>query len=317
MRAVAALILVISLGCIFNANGAFFSWPAHRDMFRQVAVFGILASGMTLVILTSGIDLAVGSVLGLSAVLFSILTIKMQMTAFAAIAICLATGAVLGALSGTLVSKLKIQPFMATLAMMVFARGLAKWISGGKKISQSVENEDGTFSFIDLPSVFEFLDQKIWNGQMSVVSLIFIGIALLGALFLTYHKFGRYFLAVGGNEEASKISGVPVDGIKILSYLVCGILAAVAGILQAVQEGQGDPEAGGSYELTAIAMVVIGGTSLMGGRGGLLLTIFGVLTIGYLEKILSLNAVGESTRLMLTGSIIVLAVLLQRKKSLT
>lgn len=283
-------------------------------MFRQVAVYGILACGMTLVILTAGIDLAVGSVLGLSAVLFSILTIQMQMTALFAIFICILTGAFLGTVSGTLISRLKIQPFIATLAMMVFARGVAKWISGGKKISQAIENADGTYDFVDLPKIFGLLDQKILGGQMSVVSIIFILVAIMGAICLTYHKFGRYFLAVGGNEEASRISGVPVSGIKIFAYLLSGGLAALAGILQAAQEGQGDPEAGGSYELTAIAMVVIGGTSLMGGRGNLLLTVFGVLTIGYLEKILSLNAVSESARLMLTGSIIVLAVLLQRKK---
>jgi ribose transport system permease protein len=116
---------------------------------------------------------------------------------------------------------------------------------------------------------------------------------------------------VGGNEEASRLSGVPVAGTKLLAYGLSGFFAAVAGICQAAQELQGDPEAGATYELTAIAIVVIGGTSLMGGKGSIGLTLVGAMTIGYLEKILSINAVGEASRLMLTGAIIVGAVLFQ------
>jgi ribose/xylose/arabinose/galactoside ABC-type transport system permease subunit len=133
-------------------------------------------------------------------------------------------------------------------------------------------------------------------------------------LLLSKLRYGRYVFAVGGNEEASKLSGVPVAWVKILAYGMSGLFSGVAGICQAIQELQGDPEAGISYELTAIAMVVIGGTSLRGGRGGIWLTLIGVLTIGYLEKILSINAVGEDKRLVLTGIIIVAAVLLQRTR---
>ena len=120
--------------------------------------------------------------------------------------------------------------------------------------------------------------------------------------------------AIGGNEEAARLSGVPVVMAKVAAYLFAGLLAAVAGLCQAAQEQQGDPEAGVGYELTAIAMVVIGGTSLMGGRGGIGLTIVGALTIGYLDKILSINAVPEAGRLMLTGVIVIAAVLAQRRK---
>jgi ribose transport system permease protein len=126
------------------------------------------------------------------------------------------------------------------------------------------------------------------------------------------HRVGRYFRAIGGNEEAARLSGVDVRGVKILAYVLSGLCAAVAGICQAAQEQQGDPEAGATYELTAIAMVVIGGTSLAGGRGGMGLTLLGVLTIGYLDKILSINAVPEASRLMLTGVIVIAAVFAQR-----
>ena len=125
---------------------------------------------------------------------------------------------------------------------------------------------------------------------------------------------GRYIYAIGGNEVAARLSGVPVFAVKVLTYGVSGLFCAVAGMCQAAQELQGDPEAGIAYELSAIAMVVIGGTTLAGGKGSVILTLLGVLTIGYLQKILSLNAAPEATRLMLTGAIIICAVLFQRGK---
>ena len=128
-------------------------------------------------------------------------------------------------------------------------------------------------------------------------------------------RLGRHLLAVGSNEEAARLSGVPVRRTLLLAYVFSGLFAAMAGVAQAAQERQGDPEAGMTYELTAIAIVVIGGTSLMGGRGGIGLTFVGALTIGYLSKILSINNVQEPWRLMLTGAIIVAAVLFQRRRS--
>jgi ribose/xylose/arabinose/galactoside ABC-type transport system permease subunit len=146
-----------------------------------------------------------------------------------------------------------------------------------------------------------------------MVTVIFILCVVLAWLALSKHSWGRYLYAIGGNEEASRLSGVSVVWAKTCAYVASGVFAAVAGICQAAQEQQGDPETGMGYELIAIAMVVIGGTSLMGGRGGMGLTLLGVLTIGYLDKILSINAVPEAGRLMLTGIIIVAAVLTQRR----
>jgi ribose/xylose/arabinose/galactoside ABC-type transport system permease subunit len=205
-----------------------------------------------------------------------------------------------------------MQPFIVTLAMMVFARGLAKWISGGKKISSAVVQADGTYKYIEVPPVFDFLNSKILNENLAVVSLIFFACILICWIILSRLRWGRYIYAIGGNEEAARLSGIPVKLTKLLAYGLSGFFCAVAGICQAAQELQGDPEAGMTYELTAIAIVVIGGTNLMGGRGGVGLTFMGAMTIGYLEKILSINAVGEASRLMLTGLIIVGAVLFQR-----
>jgi ribose transport system permease protein len=313
-RAMVALALVLALGLICNADGAFFKWGTHRDALRQASVFGILACGMTLVIISGGIDLAVGSVLALAAVTFSLMSIHWGWPPMAAVPLCLLVGALCGAVAGSLTAGFRIQPFIATLAMMVFARGLAKTVSGGIKISTAVKNPDGTFHYVDVPPVFRTIDSRIFGGDLSVVTVIFLVCALLAWIALARHRWGRQLYAIGGNEEAARLSGVPVALTKILAYTSCGLLAAVAGLCQAAQEQQGDPETGAGYELTAIAAVVIGGTSLSGGRGGLGLTLLGTLTIGYLEKILSINAVPEASRLMLTGTIIVLAVLAQRGK---
>ncbi|HWI56266.1 MAG TPA: ABC transporter permease [Bacillota bacterium] len=313
-RAVVALGFVLLIGCLFNAHGAFFKLGTHRDALRQISVYGILACGLSLVIISGGIDLAVGSLLAFIAVSFSLMTIHWGWSPWMAVPLCLVLGVVCGGLSGGLASWFGIQPFIATLAMMVFARGLAKTISGGMKISTAVKNPDGTYHYVDVPGIFRFIDSRILGGNLSMVTVVFFVCALVAWVALSRHCWGRYVYAIGGNEEAARLSGVPVRWTKVLAYGASGLLAAVAGICQAAQEQQGDPEAGAGYELTAIAIVVIGGTTLTGGRGGIGLTLLGTLTIGYLEKILSINAVPEASRLMLTGSIIVIAVLAQRRR---
>ncbi len=314
VRALAALLIVCTLGCLFPADGAFYRWGTHRDMLRSVSVYGILACSMTLVIISGGIDLSVGSILALVAVAFSLLTIHWTWPPWLVVPLCLLLGLSCGLVSGALIARFRIQPFIATLAMMVFGRGAAKWISGGQKISTAVQQADGSYTYVDVPSLFNTLNSRILGGNLSVVTLVFVACLLLSWLLLAKLRSGRYLYAIGGNEEAAHLSGVPVGAVKALTYGASGLFCGVAGICQAAQEFQGDPETGVAYELSAIAMVVIGGTSLQGGRGSLRLTLIGVLTIGYLEKILSINAVGEDKRLMLTGAIIVAAVCLQKTR---
>jgi ribose transport system permease protein len=313
-RALVALLFVLILGWIFNANGAFFKIGTHRDALRQASVYGILACGLTLVIISGGIDLAVGSVLALVSVSFSLMSIHWGMSPWVSLPFALMVGLVCGAVSGGVTAAWGIQPFIATLAMMVFARGLAKTVSGGMKVSTAVKNPDGTYRYVDVPGLFRFIDSRVLGGHLAVVTVIFLVCAIVAWVLLSRHCLGRYVYAIGGNEEAARLSGVPVRLTKVLAYSASGLMAAVAGICQAAQEQQGDPEAGAGYELTAIAIVVIGGTTLSGGRGGIGLTLLGTLTIGYLDKILSINAVPEASRLMLTGAIIVVAVLAQRRK---
>jgi ribose transport system permease protein len=307
-RALLALAAVLALGAVFHQEGAFFRWSTHRDMLREIAVEGILACGMTLVILSGGIDLSVSSVLGLSAVSFALLTIPLGWGAGPAIALALLIGIVAGAASGTLVARLKLQPFIVTLAMMVFARGMAKRLSGGKKVTAYTAGAGG------LPPVFDLLDTRVLDGNVAIVTLVFLATVALTWIVLRRLRLGRWLYAVGGNAEAARLSGVPVERVLTAAYALSGAFAALAGVCQAAQETHGDPETGTGYELDAIAMVVIGGTSLSGGRGGVGLTLIGVLTIGYLRKILSLNAFSTDSRLMLTGAIIVAAALFQRAR---
>src|SRR6266404_9071885 len=173
-RAVLALLFVLAIGCIFNADGAFFHLGTHRDALRQASVFGILACGLTLVIISGGIDLAVGSVLALLAVAFSLMSIHWGWSAWITIPICGLLGIACGAVSGGLTAWFGIQPFIATLAMMVFARGLAKTVSGGMKVSTAVKNADATYRYVDVPAIFHFIDNRMLGGNLAVVTVVFL-----------------------------------------------------------------------------------------------------------------------------------------------
>ena len=317
VRAFIALAIVLVIGLNFNANGSFLRWNTHRDMLRQTAVYGMLATGMTLVIITGGIDLGVGSIIAMVAVTYSLLLMAWGNEHWynqpaAVIPICLLIGLATGLWNGFLIGRLKFQPFIATLAMMTFGRGFAKYIPNGRKVMNVTLHDDGTFTYNPtFPEITEWLNSRIWNNNLAIVTIIMVCCMILAWIVLNKLTWGRYIFAIGGNEEAARLSGVPVLATKMLTYGLCGLFCAVAGMCQSAQEYQGDPEAGIGYELTAIGMVVIGGTSLAGGRGAMGLTLIGVLTMGYLSKILSLNAVVEASRLMLTAVIIIFAVLFQ------
>jgi ribose transport system permease protein len=313
-RALVPLFVVLLLGVLFNGDGAFFEWTTHRALFREIAVHGILACGMTVVIVSGGIDLSVGSLLGLAAVSFALFTLHLELGGPLAIGLVTLGGVLLGAVSGLLVAIGRIQAFIATLSMMVFARGLAKEVSLGQKITNYVAGPDGGQRVVDYPAWFSALDSRVLGDSVAVVTLVFLGVAALSWCVLARLRVGRYLYAAGGNLEGAELAGVPVRKTLIFAYAFSGLCAAVAGICQAAQEKQGDPETGAGYELDAIAIVVLGGTSLAGGRGGLGLTLVGALTLGYLQKVLSLNAFSTEARLMLTGAIIVFAVLFQKKR---
>ncbi|NUP07940.1 MAG: ABC transporter permease [Polyangiaceae bacterium] len=313
LRVLLPLVIVLVIGSAFHSNGAFFAWETHRAVLREVSVHGILACGMTLVVVAGGIDLAVGSVLALGAVSIALLTMQRGWPAPLAVGAVLAMGAACGATSGTLVAFFRAPAFVASLAMLVFARGLAKLCADGKKVTTHFVGPDGLDRTVPLPALFEGLDDRVIGGQLSVVTLVFVACAGVTWLLLSRMRIGRYLYATGGNLEAARLSGVPVRTAVILAFVFSGVFSAIAGICQAAQETHGDPETGMGYELDAIAMVVLGGASLTGGRGNMGGTLVGVLTVGYLQKVLSLNAFSLEARLMLTGAILVAAVLLQSR----
>jgi ribose transport system permease protein len=314
LRALVPLAVVLLVGCVFHQNGTFFAWNTHRAVLQEISVHGMLACGMTLVIVAGGIDLSVGSVLALGAVTISIFTMPLGWSPALAVAAVLAFGCMAGASTGTLVAFFRIPAFVVSLAMMVFARGLAKMMAGGQKVTRHFVDSAGVQQTVELPTLLRGLDERVLWGQVSMVTLVFAVCALLTWIVLARLRLGRHLYAVGGSLEAARLCGVPVRRTLVSAYALCGSFAALAGICQAAQETHGDPDTGAGYELDAITMVVLGGASLAGGRGGIGGTLVGVLTIGYLQKVLSLNAFPLPARLMLTGIILVAAVLLQRRR---
>lgn len=313
LRVLLPLAVVLGIGCVFHRDGAFFAWETHRAVLREVSVHGILACGLTLVVIAGGIDLAVGSVLALGAVSAALLLMPRGWPVALALPAVLLLGGVTGSLTGVLVGVFRVPAFVASLAMMVFARGLAKLVADGKKVTTHFLDASGQPKTVPLPELFDRLDDRVLFNQLSVVTLVFALCAVAAHVVLSRLQLGRYLYAVGGNPEAARLCGTPVRKTLVWAYTLSGVFAVVAGICQAAQETHGDPETGTGYELDAIAMVVLGGVSLSGGRGNMGGTLVGILTIGYLQKILSLNAYSLEARLMLTGVILVAAVLLQRR----
>jgi ribose transport system permease protein len=317
-RGVVALIVVFILGSIVSPRNlktgevVFLTANNQSNVLFEYAEYGLLAVGMTLVILTAGIDLSVGSVLGFVATLFSYFLIARGWAILPSAVVSLIAGSVCGLISGALVSRLRMQPFVATLAMMVAARGAAKLVSGGIKISNGAESWYALQN--TPPPVFDWMTAPVAGGWLRPVTLVFLVTIVIMALVVRYTRFGRHLYAIGGNEEAARLSGIRVGNAKMTAYLLSGLMAAVAGMCNACHMGYGDPEAGSTYELDAIAAVVIGGTSLMGGRGGMMLTLIGTLIIGYANKILSLIGWQEAQRLLAKGIIIVLAVVIQETR---
>lgn len=309
-RAVAALVGVLALGAVWNGGGAFFRPSLHLDLLGAQSVVGLCALGQCLVILGGGIDLSVGAIVGLVGMVFAGLQLHGDWPWPTAVLAALAVGALVGLANGLLVARHRVQPFLATLVLMVIARGLARWVP-------ELAGQPASSKFLphgsEGPPFWTWLDGRL--GGVPTTGWVFAVIAVTGSVLLHRSVFGRHVLAVGGNPEGARLSGLAVAKITVLTYVGSGLLAAIAGICQVARDVQGNPAAGEMLELQTIAAVVVGGTSLRGGRGGLLLAVLGVLTIGYLEKVLALNGVPTHWRLCVQGAIILAAVLLQDRRS--
>ena len=304
------MVALVAAASIFSptaADGAriFFQVGNLTDVLRQVSLIGIISLGMTLVILTGGIDLSVGSVLALSTALVARgLTLAGPSAApvlqmLAAMALAIGACAVVGVLNGVVVGRLRVQPFIATLATMIGVRGFAKWLTGNENIDIGF-GQDVAARFADI-----FREKAVVIGS-------YLGAAAIFWVLLSKTIFGRHVRAIGDNPTAAVYAGLPIFRTQLWVYTLAGLLAGVSGVLYAAENHQGNPNAGVAYELDAIAAVVIGGTRLSGGQGNIAGTIIGTLIMGVLTNMLRLNNVDSNVEMMIKAVIIVLAVGVQR-----
>jgi simple sugar transport system permease protein len=383
------LLLICLIGALASPHSSsgkniFLSYGNLTDVLRQVSITGLVATGMTMVILLGGIDLSVGSVMGFSTIICAMLLTKSGWTAasvmgvpaatavgffavaflarfvfsglargrdgsagrrraialgawrgiwipallgfvaataiawftvsqvptkFGVLGVLLVTPCVallLGSLNGALIVAGRLQPFIATLAMMVSALGIGRLTAGQDNAVVAV------YTGTNATEAFEVLRSMLW-GVVPMPSVFFLAAIVLFGAILRFTAFGRYAYAIGGNVEAAKLSGIKVAQVQFTAYLLSGLLAGIAGVLFVAQYRQGKPDAGAGLELDAIAAVVIGGTSLMGGRGGLSGTFVGVLIFGLLSDILQLQNIDSNVQLVMKGLIIVCTVLVQEQ----
>ncbi|MFC4660689.1 ABC transporter permease subunit [Oceanobacillus aidingensis] len=271
------------------------------NLLRQISINALIAFGMTFVILTAGIDLSVGSMLALGSALTAVM-LSSGLDPVIAIFIGLMIGLLLGALNGLIITKGRVAPFIATLATMTIFRGITLVITDGKPVTGLSDSK-----------IFEFIG-KGYFFWIPIPIIIMIIVFFILYFVLNNTVFGRRVYAVGGNEETATLSGVKTDRIKIFVYAITGMLAVLAGIILTSRLNSAQPTAGTMYELDAIAAVVIGGTSLMGGRGRITGTLIGALIIGVISNGLNLLNVSSFYQQIVKGAVILFAVMLDRRK---
>ncbi|MEM7695820.1 MAG: ABC transporter permease [Pseudomonadota bacterium] len=297
LRGATGPLIGLILLCVFLtfATDSFFQLRNFLNILDQITVLGIMAVGMTFVILIGGIDLSVGSVLALSMMVLGYVNIEAGMPMPVAIFAALVASAVNGLIAGVLITRFNVPSFIATLAMMSIARGLANMITNGSQL-------------IGFPLWFNLSAIIRYGGYITVTVAIMLAVFALAYLYQRYRYGGRTLYAIGGNPEVARLAGINVKRNTMLAYTFCSLMAGLAGIMLAARLDAVQPSSGIAYELDAIAAVVIGGTSLSGGTGGIGGTIVGVLIIGVLRNGLNLLQVSPFLQQVVIGLVIVLAV---------
>ncbi len=303
IRGATGPLIGLLLLCVFLsiATDSFLSFRNFLNILDQITVLGIMAVGMTFVILIGGIDLSVGSVLALSMMVLGYLNVEAGMPMAIAISGALLASAVAGAVSGLLITAFRIPAFIATLAMMSIARGVANMITNGSQI-------------IGFPAWFNMGAIIRYGGFLTMTVAVMLIVFTVATLYLRYREGGRSLYAIGGNPEVARLAGINVQRTTVLVYVASAVLSGLAGVLLAARLDAVQPSSGVAYELDAIAAVVIGGTSLSGGTGGVVGTIVGVLIIGVLRNGLNLIGVSPFLQAVIIGSVIVLAVAVETIK---
>lgn len=293
------LVLIAIVSCL---SDNFFTLNNFFNILQQTSINAIIAVGMTLVILTSGIDLAVGSIFALAGALTASM-ISSDISPFIAISASLIISALLGAFSGVIIAKGKLQAFIATLVMMLILRGVTQVYTKGSPISTGTNDNSEIFESIAFGRIFGI------PVPILIMALVFIAAWYL----LKYTRLGRYIYALGGNEAATRLSGINVDRVKIIVYALSGLLCALASTIEVSRLSSAQPTAGTGYEMDAIAAVVLGGTSMSGGRGKIIGTLIGALILGFLNNGLNMLGVDAYYQMIVKGVVILLAVLVDKK----
>lgn len=297
MKGATGPLIGLLLLCLFLSlwTDTFFSLRNFLNILDQITVLGIMAVGMTLVILIGGIDLAVGSVMALTMMVMGYLNVELGFPMGVAIPLALAAAAINGLVAGLLITRFNVPAFIATLAMMSITRGLANMITNGQQI-------------IGFPAWFNMAAIVRYGGFLTLTVALMLVVFLLGIFYQRYRYGGRALYAVGGNPEVARLAGINVKLVTVMVYVVCSVLAGLSGVVLGARLDSVQPSSGVGYELDAIAAVVIGGTSLSGGTGGIGGTVIGVLIIGVLRNGLNLLSVSPFMQQVVIGAVIVLAV---------
>lgn len=293
-----ALIVLIVLCVVLSiAEPAFRSVGNLINILQQVTVYAVLALGVNMVIFTGGIDISVGSVVAFTGIVMGKIIVQAGMPSFVGIVVALIVGAACGCFNGVMIAKFKLQPMIATLAMMSMARGAAYTLADG----QTITGYSQGFRWIGTANI---------PGTPIPVQIVFM--LLLYILFyyiMKYRKFGRYIYSIGGNEEATRLSGIDVDKWKICAYTISGLCAAIASVILVAKLNSAQSTAGLDYEMDAIASCVIGGTSLLGGSGSVWGTLVGAIIMFVIRNGLNLLNVSSNLQKLVLGIVILLAVL--------
>ncbi|MDE1482565.1 ribose ABC transporter permease [Xenorhabdus bovienii] len=301
-KSLIALLILIVVVSFLSPN--FFTLNNLFNILQQTSVNAIMAVGMTLVILTSGIDLSVGSLLALTGAVAASM-VGTDINALVAVVAALALGAAIGACTGVIVAKGKVQAFIATLVMMLLLRGVTRVYTDGSPINTGFSDNADLFGWFGI------------GRPLGVPAPVWIMLLVFAAAWYILHhtRLGRYIYALGGNESATRLSGINVDKIKIIVYSLCGLLAALGSIIEVARLSSAQPMAGSGYELDAIAAVVLGGTSLAGGKGRIVGTLIGALILGFLNNGLNLLGISSNYQMIVKAVVILLAVLVDNKSS--
>jgi ribose transport system permease protein len=302
LLAMSALLVMIVVFSVLSEH--FLTFSNFKGILLATSVVGILAIGVTFVIITGGIDLSIGTVMTLSAVMTGVIVTNAGLPLPIGIVGGVLTGALMGLVNGTLIARLGIPPFIATLGTLNVARGLALILSELKPIYFNATPE---FNEIAMGSVFTSF---VPGFDIPNVVLVFFGCAIVAAFILSRTILGRYLFALGSNEEATRLSGVRTVRWKASAYVLSGMFAGIAGVVIAARLNSAQPAVGFGYELDAIAAAVIGGTSLSGGEGSIVGTVIGAFIISVLTNGLRLLDVPQEWQIVVTGGIVVLAVYL-------